>query len=101
VLSPSFNERLKVRIQEEKRSCRPMLMQAYWLTVSFISLLIFLTIKINITNSATGLTLLLSCFAVPILFLCRMLHFSPLDLILDSMNNPKKRISTKSGELMT
>jgi predicted anti-sigma-YlaC factor YlaD len=95
-LSPAFNEKLRRRINEEreKRSLRPFVMQAYWLAVCLISVLIVLNRSGKNMEGGAAVVLLLLCFAAPTLLLGRMFGFNLFDLILDTMNRSGKRIES-------
>ena len=99
-LSPSFNEKLHLRMgkEREKRSLRPLLMQAYWITACLISAIIFLNTTGKNTDIGAAVMLLLLCFAVPTLLLGRMLRFNLFDLILSTMNHTEKRVDSFSAQ---
>jgi len=95
-LSPSFDLKLRRRLGEEseKRSRRPLLMQAYWLTVCLVSLFIFNNTRSNIPNIGVATAWFFLCFAVPTVLLGRTLRYNLLDLIFSTLNPPDKRVGS-------
>ncbi|MBU0753971.1 MAG: hypothetical protein KJ645_02450 [Planctomycetes bacterium] len=95
-LPSRFNAELARRLSNEgaKISYRPLIMQVYWLAACLITAIILhKTLSIN-SHHGIWMMYMVLCFAAPTLLLAITLRLNVLDLILDTMHPPEKRINS-------
>lgn len=94
-LSTAFADNLRRSIGRERAQTGRVqtLMRIYWLAACIIAVLVFLSTNVGGAAGGATLAMLLLCFALPTLFLGRVLPVNLFVVILSTMKKPEGRIA--------
>ncbi len=99
-ISTEFGENLRRRMSRERGELRrrSLLMRLYWLAACIAIAFLFVFTKGGKMDGGVIFMMLLLCFALPTLFLGRILPVGLFDLILSTLNQPKWKFESYPSE---